>query len=337
MGPRPVSFRAMKLPYTIGCLGLMGISLIAGSAAEQPTYAERLGWGPKARVVMFHCDDAGMSHASNLGAIESLEKGVVTSVSIMMPCPWVPEIVNYVKEHPRVDAGLHLTMNSEWNLYRWGPVAGKPAVPGLCDRDGYLWHPTQETAKHATPDEVEREIRAQIEKAEAMGLRPTHIDTHMGALAATAEFFDRYVKVGIEKQIPGLAIGGQRSFARVENPASMQRVEEHIKRIWDAGLPVIDDLHTASYEWKEGSKSARFIKMLKELKPGVTMVIIHCSRPTDDFPLITGSSSLRFEDLKAMIDPEVRKTIEEEHIILTTWRELKERRDKVGGKGQPTK
>ena len=307
------------------------------SAAELQTYAERLGWEPNARVVMFHCDDLGMSHASNLGGIESLEKGVVTSVSIMMPCPWVPEIVKYVKQHPQVDAGLHLTMNSEWDLYRWGPVAGKPAVPGLCDPDGYLWHPTQETAKHATPDEVEREIRAQIDKAEAMGLHPTHIDTHMGALAARPEFFERYVKVGIEKQIPVLAIGGHRSFARVENAGAMKQIEERIKGVWDAGLPVIDDLHTASYDWKEGAKSARFIKMLKELKPGVTMVIIHCSRPTDDFPLITGSSSLRFEDLKAMIDPEVRKTVEEEHIILTTWRELKERRDKVGGKGPATK
>jgi predicted glycoside hydrolase/deacetylase ChbG (UPF0249 family) len=275
---------------------------------------------------MFHCDDAGMSHASNLGAIESLEKGVVTSVSIMMPCPWVPEIVNYVKQHPDVDAGLHLTMNSEWSLYRWGPVAGKPAVPGLCDPDGYLWHPVQETATHATPDEVEREIRAQIQKAEAMGLRPTHIDTHMGALAAKPEFMERYLKVGIEKHIPVLAIGGHRSYARVENPAAMRQVDERIKKVWDAGLPVLDDLHTASYDWKEGPKSARFIEMLNKLKPGVTMVIVHCSRPTEDFPLITSSSNLRFEDLKAMTDPEVRKTINDRGIKLTTWRELRQRR-----------
>jgi len=319
-----------NIVHGIGFIFLLQTTLLYQTSIAEETYAERLGYGAKARVIMFHCDDAGMSHASNLGAIESVEKGVVTSVSIMMPCPWVPEIVHYMKEHPQVDAGLHLTLNSEWNLYRWGPVAGKPAVPGLCDPDGYLWHPTQETAKHATPDEVEREIRAQIEKAEAMGFHPTHIDTHMGALAATPEFFDRYVKVGIEKQIPVLAIGGHRSFARVENPASMQKIEERIKKIWDAGLPVIDDLHTASYEWKEGPKSARFIEMLKKLKPGITMVIVHCSRPTDEFPLITSSSDLRLEDLKAMIDPELRKTLDEEHITLTSWRELKQRRDKIG-------
>jgi predicted glycoside hydrolase/deacetylase ChbG (UPF0249 family) len=244
--------------------------------------------------------------------------------------------VQYVKAHPDVDAGLHLTMNSEWNSYRWGPVAGKPAVPGLCDPDGYLWHPVEETARHATPDEVEREIRAQIEKAEAMSLHPTHLDTHMGALVATPEFVARYLKVGIEKHIPVLAVGGHRTSARVENPEAMQRVDELVKKVWDAGLPVLDDLHTASYEWKEGAKSARFIEMLKNLKPGITLVLVHCSRPTDEFPLITSSSNLRLEDLKAMIDPELRKAIQAEGIQLTTWREL-QRRDKAGNAGAPVK
>ena len=328
----------MKMLYAMSFLVLAAMALMqmAVVAAEQ-TYAERLGWGPKDRVVLFHSDDAGMSHASNLGAIESLEKGVVTSVSIMMPCPWVPEFVKYAKEHPQVDAGLHLTLNSEWTPYRWGPLAGKPAAPGLCDPDGYFWHSIQDTARHATPDEVEREIRAQIEKAEAMGLHPTHIDTHMGALVARPEFMERYLKVGIEKQIPVLAVGGHGSFARVENAAAMQQIQERINKVWDAGLPVIDDLHTASYDWKEGSKSARFIDMLKTLKPGITMVIVHCSRPTEEFPLITSSSSLRLEDLKAMIDPEVRKTLQDEGIKLTTWRELKERRDKAGKTGAPAK
>jgi len=119
-----------NIVHGIGFIFLLQTTLLYQTSIAEETYAERLGYGAKARVIMFHCDDAGMSHASNLGAIESVEKGVVTSVSIMMPCPWVPEIVHYMKEHPQVDAGLHLTLNSEWNLYRWGPVAGKPA-----DRD----------------------------------------------------------------------------------------------------------------------------------------------------------------------------------------------------------
>jgi len=107
-------------------------------------------------------------------------------------------------------------------------------------------------------------------------------------------------------------------------------IQERMNKVWDGGLPVIDDLHTASYDWKEGPKSTRFISLLKGLKPGVTMVIVHCSRPTEEFPLITGSSNLRLEDLKAMIDPDVRKTIEDEGIFLTSWRELKQRRDRAG-------
>src|SRR5437867_5292368 len=105
----------------------------------------------------------------------------------------------------------------------------------------------------------------------------------------------------------------------MENRAAMEELQDRIKKVWEAGLPVIDDLHTASYGWKEGAKSGRFIELLKTLKPGITMVIVHCSRPTEEFPLITSSSNLRLEDLKAMIDPELRKVIDEEKIVLTTW------------------
>src|SRR5690606_22315850 len=168
----------------IGVLCLAGLTLTAG--AQEKTYAERLGWGPDDRVVIFHSDDAGMSHAANLGTIRAIEEGVVTSASIMMPCPWVPEFAQYVLENPDVDAGLHLTMNSEWDLYRWGPVAGK-AVPSLMDAHGYLSDGVREFAERATPDDVEAEIRAQIEHAESMGIKPTHIDTHMGALYARPE------------------------------------------------------------------------------------------------------------------------------------------------------
>ena len=98
--------------------------------AEDMTYAERLGWNKGDRVLILHGDAAGMSHESNVGVIESTEQGAANSFSVMMPCSWVPEIVNYIKKHPDVDAGLHLTLTSEWNIYRWPPLAGKPATPG---------------------------------------------------------------------------------------------------------------------------------------------------------------------------------------------------------------
>jgi len=169
---------------------------------QEPTYAERLGYPKGARVLILHVDDVGMSFDSNEGAIEAMTKGVATSCSVMMPCPWVPAYVHYLKKHPQTDAGLHLTLTSEWAEYRWGPLAGKENVPGLVDDEGDLWKGVSDVAKHASPDEVEKEIRTQLDRAQRMGFNPTHLDTHMGTVFATPAFLERYVKVGLESHIP---------------------------------------------------------------------------------------------------------------------------------------
>ena len=108
----------------------MAMMLASASAFSEPTYAEKLGWPAGSRVVIFHVDDAGMSHDSNMGAFEAIEKGVATSTSVMYPCPWVPEFAHYWKNHPDLDAGIHTTLTSEWGEYRWGPLVGKKAAPG---------------------------------------------------------------------------------------------------------------------------------------------------------------------------------------------------------------
>ncbi|MCF6285756.1 MAG: ChbG/HpnK family deacetylase, partial [Candidatus Hydrogenedentes bacterium] len=142
--------------------------------AVEKTYAERLGWPEGARIVMFHSDDMGMCLEGNQGTAKALEVGLVTSVSTMMPCPWVPGWLKYLKANPKVDNGLHLTLTSEWDDYRWGPVAGKPAVPSLVDEQGALWDNVGLVLKPATADDVETEIRAQIDKALDIGMPVTH-------------------------------------------------------------------------------------------------------------------------------------------------------------------
>jgi chitin disaccharide deacetylase len=304
--------------------------LLTPAAPAQKSFAERLGWKPTDVAVILHVDDVGMSHSSNLGAIESVEKGVATSWSVMMPCPWVPEIAKYLKQHPEVDSGLHLTLTSEWSLYRWPPLAGKPQVPGLVDEEGCLWQGVAQVAAHATPDEIEAEIRAQVERAERLGLPITHLDSHMGTLFARPDYFERFAKVGIEKGIPILAIGGHGTYALKENPEAAEKLRPWIPKIWNAGLPVIDDLHTDSYGWKPEEKTEKLLALLRVLKPGVTEILFHASIPTEDFPLITSSSQSRLADTRALTDPAVKKLIQERGIILTTWRELKERRKKAG-------
>lgn len=308
------------------------LSGLAQGTGGQLTYAERLGWPRGARVVLFHCDDAGMSHSSNLGAREALEAGIMTSVSTMMPCSWVPEWAKYLKEHPETDNGIHLTLTSEWDIYRWGPVAGKPAVPSLVDEQGCLWDNVALVVNNATPDDIETEIRAQIDRAETMGMPITHLDSHMGTLFAKPEFFERWLKVAVEKQIPLLMVGGHLTHAsREQSPALVATIREAAERVWNAGLPVLDDVHTASYGWRTlKEKRKNMIQVLRELKPGVTEIIVHCTRPTEEFVHISVSGPTRYADLQLMTDPKIRKVIREEGLFLTTWRELKQRRDRVG-------
>lgn len=333
---------------------------------QEQTYAEKLGWEKGDRVVILHIDDAGMSYDSNLGTIRAMEEGVANSVSVMMPCPWVPGFVRYLKEHPHVDAGLHLTLTSEWRDYRWGPLVGKPAAPGLVDAEGALWPGVGQVTAHATADEVEQEIRAQLERARAMGFEPTHLDSHMGTLFATPEFLARYLKVGIEQQIPVMFPGGHNYFLKeqyreeakaqlvregkytegmdIPLPANLSTTWAIGQQIWEGGLPVLDDLHNTSYGWKlpagvaptaenlRKMKTEKYVEALRQMKPGVTMVIMHCTDPTEVFQQISDSGPTRQGDLLAMLDPALRQTIQQERIILTTWRELKERRDKANSK-----
>lgn len=302
------------------------------SAAEQ-TYAERLGWPAGSRVVIFHIDDAGMSHDSNVGTIEALEQGVATSLSIMFPCPKAEEIAQYVKQHPKVDAGVHLTLTSEWKTYRWGPIADVTKVPGLIDNDGYMWRNVLKVATTAKADEVETEIRAQLERCRKLGVQPTHLDSHMGTVFANPAFLQRYVAIGIEMGIPVMVPAGHMKHLTANTPIMALPLRQlgkyYGEKLWDAGLPVLDDIHTGVQTNKSETKQTQIIRFLRTLKPGVTQYIVHCTRPSESFKTISSSGPKRLAELEAMICPEVKKTIEEEKIILTTWRELKQRRDRV--------
>ena len=313
--------------------------------AQDQTYAEKLGFPKGAKVLILHIDDVGMSWDSNQGTIQAMEKGVANSLSIMMPCPWVPGFVHYMQEHPDLDAGLHLTLTSEWRDYRWAPLSGRPAVPGLVDKEGAMWRSVELVAKNASPDEVETEIREQLRRAREMGFEPTHLDSHMGTLFATPQFMERYIKVGIENKIPVMFPGGHNTMIgkqRDVTPDMKAQLRATGKMIWDAGLPVLDDLHNVSYnfDYPEAKNlsdaelqkiaTAQYIKTIKELKAGLSMVIMHCTAPSEIFSYIGSSGRVRKADMLAMMDPAFKKFLNDEKIILTTWRELEERRQKAG-------
>ncbi len=317
--------------------------LACAAKANDSTYAEKLGYPKGSKVLILHVDDVGMSFDSNEGAINAITKGVATSCSVMMPCPWVPAFVQYMKQHPGIDAGLHLTLTAEWGGYRWGPLSGKNTTPGLVDAEGAMWHSVAEVIRHATPDEVEKEIRAQLERARSMGFEPTHFDSHMGTLLATPEFIQRYVKLGIENKIPVMLPAGHMLLIKdqIKAPqAQVQQLQAIGRMLWMAGLPVLDDLHNTSYDWKipkeiaaddkklQHFKTEKYIEGLHSLKPGLTMMIMHCTATTEVFSHISDSGPVRRGDMLAMMDPALKKAIQDEGIILTTWREVMARRQK---------
>ena len=132
--------------------------LFTHKSLAQETYAEKLGYPKGKKVIIFHIDDAGMSYEANQGTILAMEKGVANSTSVMMPCGWVPAYMKYLQQNPTTDAGVHLTLTSEWKGYRWFPLSGKEKVPGLLDKEGAMWSNVPDVVKHATADEVEASV-----------------------------------------------------------------------------------------------------------------------------------------------------------------------------------
>ena len=317
---------------------------VLNSQTLDSTYAEKLGYPKGSKVVILHVDDVGMSFDSNEGAITAMTDGIATSCSVMMPCSWVPAFIHYYKKHPKLDVGLHLTLTSEWSGYRWGPLSGKSVTPGLVDKEGALWPSVEDVVKHSNGDEVEKEIRAQLERARTMGIEPTHLDSHMGTLFASPDFLMRYIRVGIENHIPVMIPAGHASLIRQTNhmpEAQIVQIRALGKMLWDTKLPVLDDLHNESYNWEipkeiqtddqeiQKYKTKKYIEGIHDIKPGLTMMIMHCTATTEVFPFISGSGPLRKGDMLAMMDPEFKAAIIREGIILTTWREVMEKRSKL--------
>ncbi|TAE31283.1 MAG: ChbG/HpnK family deacetylase [Cytophagales bacterium] len=308
-------------------------------AQDTPTYAERLGFPKGKKVFVLHVDDAGMSYEANQGTIRATSEGIANSTSVMMPCPWVPHFMAYYKQHPTLDVGVHLTLTSEWKGYRWSPLAGRSVVPGLHDVEGAFWPNVAKVVEKATPDEVEAEMRAQIARFRAFGVEPTHLDSHMGTLFQP-KFIERYVKMGISERIPILFPGGHAALISKESKlpaAQMGMIRTIGQQVWKAGLPVFDDLDGTSYGWIDDEltltdaelqkrKTDQFINLFSRAQPGLTYIIMHCADTSPQFKQISPSGPTRRGDMLSMLDPRLKQYIQREGIILTTMRELAERR-----------
>jgi predicted glycoside hydrolase/deacetylase ChbG (UPF0249 family) len=258
-----------------------------------PTLAERLGFAAGDRVAIVHCDDIGMCHAANEGAFEALANGPASCGSVMVPCPWFPEAAQRARANPGLDLGVHLTLNAEWPHYRWGPVAGASAVPSLLDAEGCFPRSTAEALAHAKPDEVEIELRAQIERALGAGIDVTHLDAHMGT-ALFPPFGEIYARLARDYRVPVFAV---RPDSETLKARGMEAVAGFFAALTGsleaAGLPVLDAFDAESLHFEPGGGEAHNLKRLRRVRPGLNYLICHPARGGEELSAITPDAHMR--------------------------------------------
>jgi chitin disaccharide deacetylase len=209
---------------------------------------------------------------------------------------------------------LHLTLTSEWKTYRWGPLQSKEQVPSLFDPSGYLWSDTPQAASHLQAGEVERELRAQVERALAMGIHPTHLDSHMGALFARPDLFGVYVKIAQEYKLPFLAFIDQRTRPELASRLSDKDILLDSVLIADPSIPTSD--------WQTFYANA-----IRNLKPGLTELIVHLAYDDAEMRAVTTGhddygAAWRQRDYDVVTNPEFQKLLEDNHVILIKWKDL---------------
>jgi chitin disaccharide deacetylase len=282
--------------------------------AGQPLQV-RLGYPANAKLLILNADDLAVSHSEDTASFAALDQKLITSATAMVPCPWFTEVAAYAKTHPASDLGLHLTLTAEWQTYRWGPVASRALVPSLVGPDGYFYASPSEVAEHAKLDEVEAEIRAQIERAKAMGLEPSHLDSHMHALYWTPELFGVFLKVAREYKLPI-------RMARNDQPF------QSMLPLMAPGDPVPDAIFSPGADVPASGWTDYYVNLIKNLQPGVTEVFLHLARDDAESQAVMvdhpdWGAAWRQRELEAISSPEFRKALEENHVILIGWRDLK--------------
>jgi chitin disaccharide deacetylase len=297
-------------------VAFMVLALALNNAvAQTKTIAERLGYPPDSKLLIIHADDLAVAHSEDAASFDALDKHAVTSASIMVPCPWLTEVAAYAKGHPDADLGLHLTLTSEWKTYRWGPIESKDKVPSLLDPSGYLWPETDQASHNLKPEEVEREIRAQIEHATAMGIHPTHLDSHMGVLFSRPELFAVYVKIAREYRLPFLAV------------RSPQAPKELLSVLSDKD-PILDSIIMADPKVDSANWKNFYLNAIKNLKPGVTEIIVHLGHDDAELQSVMVDhpdygAAWRQRDYDVITSPEFKKALQDNHVVLIKWQDLK--------------
>lgn len=299
---------------TLACL-LITTSI---NAQGKKNLAELLGYPRDSKLLIIHADDMGLAHSVNEATIKAFDNKGITAGSIMVPCPWANEIITYVKDHPGMDVGIHLTMTAEWNLYKWDGVIPSDQISSLLDRNGYFYPSNEELGKTVKPEEAEKELRAQIDKVIESGVKPTHIDTHMGSVLANAELIKIYLNLSEVYHLPVL-------FPR----AYLGKFPSDLAKAMESKIFLLDNLFMIEPNMITGEWINAYKKGLSEMKPGLNEMIVHLSIDNDEMQAISKGhddygSSWRQKDLDLVLSKDFQDLIKENNIILIGWKQIRD-------------
>ena len=263
---------------------------------------QQLGYDAHDRVLIIHADDVGMCQASVSGLAELFDFGLLSSAAVMVPCPWFQYAAALARAQPAWDLGVHLTLNSEWTLYRWGPLSTRDPASGLLDEQGYFHHRPPATELHADLPAVRAELARQVQRAQEAGLNLTHLDAHMLA-AALPRFQQIYATLAVEQRLPLLLTRDRPGLsdlaaAMAAEPALAQNLAAH-------GVPLFDDLQQLPLDEPRDQVSlAR--QIIDGLQPGLTMLLLHPAQDTPELRALAPDWASRVANYAAMLSPELR-------------------------------
>lgn len=274
------------------------------------------------RIVIPHADDVGMCHGANLAFMEGFGRGFVTTGSVMVPCPWFPEIAEWAAGRDEVDLGVHLTLTSEWQHYRWGPIATRSAASGLFDADGYFPRRVPELRAKLDPAAAEEEMRAQIERAIASGVRPTHLDTHMGA-ALIPELLDITIALAREHRLPLLLPREIETYLGVLEigPVDPAFYAERWQDLAAEGAAFVDRfVMTPFVEQPAEPADVTYRGMIDAIEPGVTFFSLHPNAPGDIEVIKPELAHCRIDEYRLAVDPDFAAFIASSGVELQGFR-----------------
>jgi predicted glycoside hydrolase/deacetylase ChbG (UPF0249 family) len=286
---------------------------------------KRLGLGDADRAVIIHADDVGMCQASLAAYADLVDFGLVSAASVMVPCAWFPATAAHCRDNAaRVDMGVHTTLTSEWEGYRWGPISTRDPESGLLDSEGCFYRSTEDAQAHGQPEAVGREIETQVERALAGGIDLTHVDTHMGTVFHP-QFLGAYVGTALRYGLPPFLLRKDREELEemgVETGVAAMFVEQ-LKTFEAQGIPLLDEIQMMPLDQPE-DRAGQVKEVLQSLRPGITYLIIHPAQDSPELRAIAPDWPSRVADYEAFSSEVVRELFQASGTTVLGWRVLRD-------------